>query len=338
MSEKLSRASFKLTNCPNIITFSAIGGKKESQGPMGECFDKISDDPYFTTKTYEQGESQLQKQAILTALKKIKMNENHIDFMLGGDLLNQCVSTTYGTMGFEIPFLGIYGACSTMSEGVLLASLCVDNGVGKNVLAVTSSHYCTAERQYRFPLDYGAMRTPTSQWTATASGALVVSNQNTPPFVKGVCIGKVVDLGVTDANNMGAAMAPACADTIKRFFEDFGVNEKNFDYVVTGDLGTVGSELLVQLLRQEDIDISNNHKDCGKMIFDLSDPDINAGGSGCGCAASMLCGYFLPKIKSGEIKNILFCATGALMSPTVNQQGQSIPSISHGVWISNERW
>ncbi len=305
---------------------------------MGDFFDKLSDDPYFTTKTYEQGESQLQKQAVLTALKKIKMSENEIDFMFGGDLLNQCVGTTYGNMDFEIPFLGIYGACSTMSEGLLLASTCVDNDVGKKVLAVTSSHYCTAERQYRFPLDYGAQRTPTSQWTATASGAVVVSNQNVPPFVRGVCVGKIVDLGVTDANNMGAAMAPACADTIKRFLEDFKLKPENFDYIVTGDLGTVGSEILVQLLQQNDIDISQNHMDCGKMIYDLSDPDINAGGSGCGCAASMLCGYFLPKIKKGEIKNILFCATGALMSPTVNQQGLSIPGISHGVWISNERW
>lgn len=330
----MGRSSFKLTNCPCVITSSAIGGKKESEGPMGEYFDKISEDPYFTTDTYEQGESQLQKQAVITALKKIKMKEAEIDFMFGGDLLNQCVGTTFGIMDFDIPFLGIYGACSTMAEGLLLSSLCVDNGIGKNVLAVTSSHYCTAERQYRFPLDYGAQRTPASQWTATASGALVVSNQNTPPFVRGVCIGKIVDLGVTDANNMGAAMAPAAADTIKTFLEDFSLKPEFFDYIITGDLGTVGSDLLCKLLKKDGIDISQNHKDCGVMLYDLSDADINAGGSGCGCAASMLCGYFLPKIKAGEIRNILFCATGALMSPTVNQQGESIPSISHGVWIS----
>ena len=337
MSTKMGRASFKLDSSPSVITSAAVGGKRESQGPMGEYFDKINDDPYFSAETYEKGESQLQKQAIRFALKKIKLQDSDIDFMFGGDLLNQCVGTTYGIRDYEIPFLGIYGACSTMAEGLLLSSLCVDNKTGDKVLAVTSSHFCTAERQYRLPIDYGGQRTPTSQWTATASGALVVANWDCAPYVRGVTIGTIIDLGINDANNMGAAMAPAAADTIKRFLDDFEMKPSDFDFIVTGDLGKVGSKLLIQLLQTENIDISKNHKDCGMMIYNFDDKDVNAGGSGCGCAASMLCGYFLPKIKSGEIKNILFAATGALLSTTINQQGETIPSISHGVWISSER-
>ena len=332
----MGRASFKLTSSPSVFTSAAVGGKKENEGPMGEYFDKINDDPYFSTETYEKGESQLQKEAVRLALKKVKLQNDEIEFMFGGDLLNQCVGTTYGIRDFEIPFLGIYGACSTMAEGLLLSSLCVDNKIGKKVLAVTSSHYCTAERQYRLPIDYGGQRTPTSQWTATASGALVVSDEQCPPYVRGVTVGKIIDLGVKDANNMGAAMAPAAADTIKRFLEDFNKKPSDFDYIVTGDLGRVGSTLLVDILNKENIDVSQNHKDCGMMIYNFDDNDVNAGGSGCGCAASMLCGYFIPEIKKGNIKNILFAATGALLSTTVNQQGETIPSISHAVWISNE--
>lgn len=332
----MGRASFKLTTPPSVLSFGAVGGKKENEGPLGDCFDKINDDPYFSTDTYEQGESQLQKQAIRFALKKGNLTDKDIDFMFGGDLLNQCVGTTFGIVDYNIPFLGIYGACSTMAEGLLLASVCVDNNVGEKVLAVTSSHYCTAERQYRLPIDYGGQRTPTSQWTATASGAVIVSKIDNPPYLRGVTVGNIVDLGVKDANNMGAAMAPAAADTLKRFFEDFQLKPENFDYIVTGDLGKIGSKLLVELLQKENIDISENHTDCGMMLYDFSDTDVNAGASGCGCAASVLCGYFLPKIKKGEIKNILFAATGALLSTTVNQQGETIPSISHAVWISHD--
>ena len=337
MSEKMGRACFKMSNPPSITTFSAVGGKKENEGPLGKFFDKINDDPYFSTDTYEQGESQLQKQAVRLALEKGKLKNDDIDFIFGGDLLNQCVGTTFGIMEYNIPFLGIYGACSTMSEGLLLSSLCVDNKIGERVLAVTSSHYCTAERQYRMPVDYGGQRAPTSQWTATASGCLVVENSGNPPFVRGVCIGKIVDLNVTDANNMGAAMAPAAADTVKRFLDAFEMKPDDFDYIVTGDLGKVGSSLFCELLEKENINVYKKHTDCGLMLYDFSDNDVNSGASGCGCAASVLCGYFLPKLKSGELKNILFCATGALLSTTINQQGQPIPSISHGVWISNEK-
>lgn len=337
MVNKKGRASFEFAEPPSVIVSAAIGGKKEGEGPMGQYFDKINDDPYLSEDTFEKGESQLQKQAIRIALNKADLAPEDINVMFGGDLLNQCVGTTYGIRDYNIPFLGIYGACSTMAEGLLLSSLFVGSGIGDKVLAVTSSHFCTAERQYRFPIDYGGQRTPTSQWTATAAGALVVSSQDCAPYVRGVSVGKICDLGVSDANNMGAAMAPAAADTLQTFFDDHGKNPSDFDCIVTGDLGKVGSRLVCQLLEKENINIRSNHKDCGTMLYSFETQDVHAGGSGCGCAASMLCGYFIPKLKSGEIKNMIFAATGALHSPTENQQGESIPSICHAVWLSSER-
>lgn len=321
---------------PSVISSAAVGGKKEGEGPLAEYFDKINDDPYLSEKTYEKGESQLQKQAMLHCLEKAELDASDIDILFGGDLLNQCVGTTYGVRCFEMPFLGVYSACSTMTEGLVLASLFVDKAITSNAMAVTSSHFCTAERQYRFPLDYGGQRSPTSQWTATAGGALIVAAHGSAPFVRACTIGKIVDLGVSDANNMGAAMAPAAYTTIKAFFDDTQMQPSDFDYIVTGDLGKVGSRLLCELMKNDGRDICSNHKDCGMMLYDFDSQDVHAGGSGCGCAGSVLCGYFLPKLKTGEIKNILFAATGALMSPTVNQQGESIPSISHLVWLSHE--
>ena len=333
----MSRATKFLKNTPSVISSAAIGGKMESEGPLGDYFDKINEDPYMSADTFEKGESQLQKQAVIHAVQKARITNEDIDVMFGGDLLNQCVGTTYGTRDFEIPFLGIYGACSTMAEGLLLASIFVDGGYAEKALAVTSSHFCTAERQYRFPLNYGGQRTPTSQYTATAGGALVVSTKENPPYVRACTIGKIVDMGVTDANNMGAAMAPAAFETINQFFKDTGMKPSDFDAVVTGDLGKVGSRILCELFERENINIRDNHKDCGLMLYSFENQDVHAGASGCGCAGSVLCGYFLPKIRSGVIKNILFTATGALLSPTVNQQGESIPSIAHSVWISHEK-
>lgn len=331
------KATKLMKTSPSVISFAAIGGKKENEGPLGDYFDKINDDPYLSTDSFEKGESQLQKQAVLHALDKAALSPEDIDVLFGGDLLNQCVGTTYGVRAFEMPFLGIYGACSTMAEGLLLASLFVDNDLAQKAMAVTSSHFCTAERQYRFPLNYGGQRTPTSQWTATASGSLVVAPSDKPPYIRGCTIGKIVDLGVSDANNMGAAMAPAAFSTISTFFTDTGMAPSDFDYIVTGDLGKVGSRILCELFERENISIRDNHKDCGMMLYDFDEQDIHAGGSGCGCAGCVLCGYFLPKLRAGEIKNILFAATGALMSPTVNQQGESIPSISHLVWLSGRK-
>ncbi len=335
MAKKITRNTFIMESPPSIRSFASTVGKKEGDGPLGQFFDEVSDDPYFGQKTWEQGESELLKRTVLRAISKSGLVPDDIDYMFAGDLLNQCITSTYGLRDLNIPLLGIYGACSTMSEGLVLASLFTDSGIGGNVIAATSSHFCTAERQFRFPLSYGSVRTPTAQWTCTASGAAVVSPKASAPFIRAVTIGKIVDLGVSDANNMGAAMAPAAAYVIKTFLRDTAMEPSDFDAIVTGDLGTVGSKLLIELLRGDGIDISNCHRDCGKMMFDESQ-DTHAGGSGCGCSASVLCGYFLPKLKTGEIKNILFCATGALMSTTASQQGESIPSISHAVYISSE--
>lgn len=331
-----AKATIHLSSRPSVISYAAVGGKKEGEGPLGDYFDKINDDPYLSCTTYEQAESKLQKQAVLICLNKAGLQPENVDVLFGGDLLNQCVSTTYGVRSFDIPFLGIYGACSTMSEGLALSSIFTDKGVCQKAMAVTSSHFCTAERQYRFPLTYAGQRPPTAQWTVTAGASLLVSQHCKAPYVKACTIGRIVDMDITDANNMGAAMAPAAFDTIRNFFEETGKTPSEFDCIVTGDLGKVGSRLFCDLMQRHGIDVSSNHKDCGLMMYHMTDQDVHAGASGCGCAGSALCGYFLPKLKAGDIKNMLFAATGALLSPTTTQQGESIPCISHLVWLSSE--
>ncbi|MGN0632808.1 MAG: stage V sporulation protein AD [Oscillospiraceae bacterium] len=322
---------------PGIIASAAVGGKMESEGPMGEYFDKINDDPYMSSDTFEKGESKLQKQAVLHMLEKAKLNESDIDLLFGGDLLNQCTGTSYGIKEFGIPFFGLYGACSTMAEGLIMASVFTSTGIADKAAAVTSSHFCSAERQYRYPLNYGGQRPPTAQWTATASGALCVSAKGKSPYVRGFTAGKIEDLGITDANNMGAAMAPAAWSTISAFFKDTGKVPEDFDMILTGDLGKVGSRLFCELAMQDGYDLKTLHKDCGTMLYSFEEQDVHAGGSGCGCCASVLCGYILPRIRTGEFMNVLFAATGALMSPTLNQQGETIPSISHAVWLSHRK-
>ena len=335
MAKKISRNTFTTENSPSIMSFASIVGEKEGQGPLGSCFDRIEADSHFGQETWEKAESELQKQTVELAMKKASLKPSDIDYIFSGDLINQCIGTTYGLRDLNIPFLGLYGACSTMAEGLLLSSLLTDSGLGGKIAAATSSHFSTAERQFRFPLSYGGQRTPSAQWTCTASGAVVLSPEGNAPYVRAVSIGSIVDLGITDANNMGAAMAPAAASTIKKYFDDTGFKPDDFDYIVTGDLVLVGSKLLNELLLKDNIDISNKHKDCGALIFDPKEQDTHAGGSGCGCSASVLCGYFLPKVQTGEIKEMIFAATGALMSPTASQQGESIPSISHLVHISH---
>ncbi len=257
-----------------------------------------------------------------------------MDFLFAGDLLNQCVASAYGARDTSIPFYGLFGACSTMAESLGLASIFVDSGAAVNAAAVTSSHFCSAERQFRLPVNYGGQRTPTAQWTATAAGCAIVSPHGAPPYVKAVTVGKIKDMGITDANNMGAAMAEAAHDTISRHLANMGQSIDAFDLILTGDLGKVGSDILTELFQKDNIDISEKHNDCGLMLYDLEKQDVHAGGSGCGCSASVLCGYILPEIAAGRLKNVLFAATGALMSPTIVQQGESIPGISHAVHIS----
>ena len=335
MSKRVGAATILMENKISVTSFSTVGGKKEGEGPMRDCFDYIDSDDRFGQNSFEEAESAMQGIAMQNMLEKRGIEPKELSMMFGGDLLNQCIGTSFGVFDFRVPYIGIYGACSTMSEGLMLAAMSVDSGAGDRVAAITSSHFCTAERQYRMPLDYGGQRTPTSQWTATASGALLVERGQKPPYVRAVTVGRMEDKGIKDANNMGAAMAPAAYSTIKRFFEDTGTEPGQFDRIVTGDLGSVGSRILCELLHRDGIEIYDRQLDCGRMMHS-EEQDIHAGGSGCGCAASMLCGYFLPQIRDGGLKNILFAATGALLSPTSTMQGKSIPGISHLVWISGE--
>lgn len=326
---RIGRYTIAYSNQPVVAGFGSVAGKKESEGPLKEYFHKIEYDTKLGCDTWEQAESMLQKEAIQIALEKAQISGELIQLAFGGDLLNQCISTGYSIRGFNIPFLGQYGACSTMVQSLILAGIMVDGGYCKNSLAVTSSHFCSAERQFRFPLEYGGQRTPTAQWTVTGSGAIVVSRYGNGPRLKHCTIGKVVDMGVTDINNMGAAMAPAACDTIKSFLIDTKTKPSDYDLILTGDLGRTGSQLLLELLQKENIDISRLHNDCGMMIYDIEKQDVHAGGSGCGCCGSVLCGYILENMCKGKLKNILVAATGALMSPTANQQGESTPGIAH---------
>lgn len=334
MSVRLNGSTVFTEHPVTVSAFSAIGGKKEGEGPYGDCFDYIDKDGFFGQKSFERAESAMQGLALQNALEKRGIEPSELPLLIGGDLLDQCVGTSFSAKDFGIPFLGIYGACSTMAEGLMIASLLVDGGGFDKAAAVTSSHFCTAERQYRFPLEYGGQRTPTSQWTATAAGALIVEKGDKPPFIRAVTVGKIEDMGIKDANNMGAAMAPAAYSTISNFLKDTGLMPRDFDYIVTGDLGNAGSRILCELFGRDGIDIEKNHADCGRMIFNQTSQDVHSGGSGCGCAASMLCGHFLKEIRDGRLKDILFAATGALLSPTSSQQGMTIPGISHLVWIS----
>jgi stage V sporulation protein AD len=327
-------ATIFMRNNIGIYSYASVVGKKEGEGPLASYFDVIHTDDTLGEKTWEKAESRLQKDAVNKALQKGGLSTTDIDVMLAGDLLNQCIGSTYGLREMEIPFIGLYGACSTMAESLCVGSLMLDSEAMKTALCVTSSHFCSAERQFRTPLEYGGQRTPTAQWTVTGSGAIVLKAEDIAPRIKAITIGKMVDLGIKDANNMGGAMAPAAADTLKTFFEDTKLEPNNFDLILTGDLGELGSELLYELLDKSKLNIRKVHKDCGMLIFDNKKQDIHCGGSGCGCSATVLNSFILEKVKNQELKNILFVATGALLSPTSVMQGESIPSIAHLVWIS----
>ena len=338
MSTKISQGTYKLNSCPSLYSYACVVGKKEGEGPLGKYFDTIYEDTTLGEQTWEKAESRLQKDAVNLALTKAGLASSEIDLMFSGDLLNQCIGTSFGLRDFNIPFCGLYGACSTFAEGLSLSSIFADNELIDYAVAVTSSHFCSAERQFRFPLEYGGQRTPTAQWTVTGSGAVVVAKSSKPPYVKAVSIGKIQDMGVKDINNMGAAMAPAAASTIKQYLTDTNTTVSDYDLIVTGDLGSVGTTLLKELLLMDKIDLKQTHVDCGNLIFDAGSQDVHAGGSGCGCSASVMCGYIFDKIKEGTLKDVLFLATGALMSTTSMQQGESIPSIAHLVHLSHSKW
>ncbi len=333
MPERKGSYTIQLSNRPMILSSAAVVGKKEGEGPLGNVFDRVFEDTTLNEKTWEKAESDMQKEAVTCALNKAALSPSQVQHIFAGDLLNQCTASTYGLRELNIPLYGQFGACSTMAQTLSMAAIFVDSGAADICCAVTSSHFCTAERQFRFPLEYGGQRPPTAQWTATAAGAAVVGMGGSGVRIAEVLGGRQVDLGVTDANNMGAAMAPAAADTLYRFFEDTHTSPLDYDLILTGDLAAVGSEMLHKLLEKKGYHLGDKHDDCGLMIYDRQKQDVHAGGSGCGCSAAVLCSDILQRMTAKKLHDVVFVGTGALMSPTTSQQGESIPGIAHLVHL-----
>lgn len=337
MNKKIGKQTFLLQNPPVIAAHANVVGKKEGQGPLREEFDTIGSDNTFGQPTWEKAERTMQKLALNKAMEKARITPDNLDLIFAGDLLNQCISSGYHARDIAVPFFGLYGACSTMSESLVLASMTLDGGFGEWAGAIASSHFCSAERQYRTPLEYGGQRVPTAQWTATAAGAVVLHSSGEGPRVTHVTVGRVMDKGIKDANNMGAAMTWAAYDTISTHFRDTGRSSSYYDLIVTGDLGKLGRTLLIELFKKDGLDLSSNYNDCGCMLFDMENQDVHCGASGCGCSASVLTGYLLNRMDRKELNRLLFCATGALHSPTALGQGESIPGICHAVAIENKK-
>ena len=316
-----------------IIEGASIVGEKEGEGPLGKQFDVVEQDPMLGQDSWEEAESLLQKEAIQKVLFKSNMNKEDIRYIFAGDLLGQLIATTFGILEFEIPFFGLYGACSTIGEALSVAAITVEGGNANNVIAIASSHFASAERQFRFPLAYGNQRPYAATWTVTGAGAVIVSKDKGFAKITGITTGKIVDYGVKDAQNMGACMAPAAADVIYTHFKDFNTTAEDYDKIITGDLGIVGKTILLDLLRDKGYDISKVHMDCGIEMFDASSQDTHAGGSGCGCAATVLTSYIFKQLKKKALKKVLFIPTGALMSPVSFNEGNSVPGIAHLVQI-----
>jgi stage V sporulation protein AD len=333
-AKKLGTQSVKFLNPPVISAWASIVGPKEGQGPWAADFDKILDDYLYAESSWEKAENKILQETVQTAVAKVGLNAADAELLLAGDLLNQIISANYAARELNIPFFGLYGACSTMAESLLLAAMLTEAGFFERVVAATCSHHYSAERQYRAPVEQGVQSSPSSQWTATAAGAILVQASGIGPRITCATIGKVTDMGITDTANMGAAMAPAAVATIKAHFEDTGRAPDYYDLVVTGDLGAVGMNLAKQLFIQQGLMPQPNYSDCGVLLYDGL-PEVNAGGSGCGCSACMLCGPLLRKMSRGEMNRLLFVATGALMSPISSFQGESIPGIAHAVAIEN---
>lgn len=311
-----------------IVAAASVVGRREHEGPLGACFDLHDSTDRFGKKTWEKSESEMQRLALNVALGKISASERDVDALFAGDLLNQCVSSAYGLLDFDVPYFGLYGACSTAVEGLMLSAMTCAAGYFGTCAAVTSSHYCSAERQYRTPLEYGAQRAPTAQWTVTGSGAFLVRREGNVQITEGMP-GIVREMGINDASNMGAAMAPAAADTLLRYFGCSDASPEDFDLIVTGDLGQEGGEILGELLMAQGLDIRRVYRDCGTMIYDRKRQDMHAGGSGCGCSAVVLASHLYPRLARGELRNILVVGTGAMMSPASIQQGEAIPAVAH---------
>lgn len=333
MSGILGKQSIKFETLPYILSTANIVGKKEGEGPLGSLFDIVSQDDLFGEETWEKAESEMQKNAATWAINNAKLTKEQIRYVFAGDLLGQNIATSFGLMDLDLPLFGLFGACSTAGESLSLAAMTVAGGFAEYALAVTSSHFASAEKQFRYPLEYGNQRPLTAQWTVTGSAAFIVSSKKSQIQISGITTGKIIDFGIKDSMNMGAAMAPAACDTIYQNFMDFNYQPSDYDRIVTGDLGYVGSDILIELLKEKGFDISTQHMDCGKVIFDQQSQDTHAGGSGCGCSATTLSAYLLKELEKGAIKRILFVPTGALLSTVSFNEGQSVPGIAHGVII-----
>ncbi|MCD8390376.1 MAG: stage V sporulation protein AD [Firmicutes bacterium] len=334
MNQHIGNQTVVFGTPPVIINTASIVGTKEGEGPLARFFDEVLTDDKWGEKTWEKAESKLQRETALTALKKADLPPSAVEYVLAGDLLNQCVGAHYGLRDLDIPFLGLYGACSTMAESMSIGSMIIGGGYANNVMCVTSSHFCSSEKQFRTPLEYGGQRSPSAQWTVTGAGCAILSSQGAGPKITRVTTGKIVDMGVTDLTNMGAAMAPAAVDTVTAHFKDTGLRPIDYDLILTGDLGVVGSDIFTELMLAEGYDVLEEHKDCGKMIYNIDEQDVHAGGSGCGCCGSVFCGYIYDELINGHLKDILVIATGALMNPQMVNAGESIPSIAHAISIT----
>lgn len=330
--QKLGKQTIKFNNPPTIVDCACIVGPKEADGPLAKYFDKCLDNEMWGEKTWEKAESKIIKETVNTAISKSGVATDDIEYCFAGDLLNQCISSSFGLRELNIPFFGIFGACSTFVEGLSLASVFVENGINYAICA-SSSHFCSSEKQFRFPLELGNQRPPTAQWTVTGAGSAIISRTGQGPFVTHITSGKIVDMGIKDGNNMGAAMAPAAFDTIIAHFQDTGRTPDYYDAIFTGDLGYIGKDILIDLCKNAGYDISSIYDDCGVLIFDRKKQDTHSGGSGCGCCASVFSGYLFKQLKEQNLKHILLIATGALMNSISSQQGESIPGIAHAVSI-----
>lgn len=331
--KKIGNYTVKFENPPSIIGNYSIVGPKEGEGPLKQYFDQILDDDLWGQESWEKSESRIQEETIRAAIDQAGCSLGDMDFLLAGDLLNQITASGFSARQLAIPFFGLYGACSTMAESLALGAMLIDGGFGDKVVCSTSSHFSSAERQFRFPLEYGSQRTFSSQWTVTGSGSTILSSVGGGPYIKMATIGKIIDVGIKDVGNMGAAMAPAAMDTMINHFKDTSYEPKDYDLIITGDLGTVGKSIVLDMMKDEGYDLTGIYTDCGAEIFNPKTQDTHAGGSGCGCAAVVFNGYIMKEIKKGKFKRVLLIATGALHSPTSSLQGESIPCIAHAITI-----
>ena len=333
IKKKIGKQTIKFIDKPEILGTGSVVGKKEGKGPLGKSFDLVLEDDIFGEKTWEKAERKMLKESILIAMKKAGKTEEQIDAILSGDLLNQLMSASFCARDFQIPFLGMYGACSTMAESIIMSCVLVDGGYAENVVAAASSHYCTAERQFRMPLEHGNQRPPSAQWTVTASGSVIIGKTQHPHIsCTHATIGKIIDPGITDTHQMGAAMAPATMDTLSTHMLDTGRESDYYDLILTGDLGHIGKKILIDMTKKCGMDIEKIYEDGGVLMYEEAQ-DTHSGGSGCGCSASIFAGHIYKELLEGRLKKVLLISTGALMTTTSSQQGDSIPGIAHAIAI-----